>query len=150
SHLISREHYAMWREGATGFYLRVGRFFAPFGLRNVEHTTFVRRFLGFNLLEEPYAVSGGIVEDEHELHVSAWIPDFVRDDVGMRSSGGAIFYERRIGETAAWGAQTKLDVGDEDVRETFGGIGKLWLEGPRLQFLAELDIVHQSFKNDVG
>jgi hypothetical protein len=150
SHLISREHYAMYREGSTGWYARAGRFFVPYGLRLVEHTTYVRRFLGFNTLEEPYAVSGGFIEDEQELHLSAYVPDFVRAAVGMRSSGGAAFYERRVGESAAFGVQGKFDVGDDDVRETFGAIGKLWLEGPRLQLLAEADLVHQGFKNDIG
>src|SRR5262249_23109692 len=137
-------------EGATGWYARAGRFFAPFGLRLVEHTAYVRRWLGFNVLEEPYAVSGGFVEDEHELHLSAWIPDFWRDAVGQRSSGGAAFYERRVGEKAAFGAQTKLDVGDDDVRETFGAVGKLYLEDIKIQLLAEADLVHQSFKNNIG
>jgi hypothetical protein len=146
SPLISREHYVMWREGETGWYARAGRFFAPFGLRLVEHTAYVRRFLGFNLLEEPYTLSGGRVEDDWELHVSAWVPDFWRDPVGQRSSGAAAFYERHAGTFLGWGGQAKLDVGDESTRATFGAIGKLYFEGPRIQLLAECDLVFQHFK----
>ena len=36
---ISREHYLMYRPEAMGIYARVGRFFAPFGLRLAEHYT---------------------------------------------------------------------------------------------------------------
>ncbi len=52
SRFISREHYLMWRPAALGPYVRAGRFFAPFGLRLAEHYAYVRRDLGYNLLEE--------------------------------------------------------------------------------------------------
>src|SRR5262249_1783525 len=37
SRLISREHYVMWQPAAVGPYVRAGRFYAPFGLRFLEH-----------------------------------------------------------------------------------------------------------------
>lgn len=83
--LISPEHYVMWQEGATGWYARAGRFYAPYGLRLAEHTTYIRRFLGFNLLEETYNLSGGYISDSWELHVTGFIPDFVR----IRSASAA-------------------------------------------------------------
>lgn len=57
SYFISREHYAMWRPEAQGPYARIGRFAAPYGLRLADHTAYVRRYLGFNLLEETYATA---------------------------------------------------------------------------------------------
>src|SRR5205085_525980 len=43
---ISREHYLMWRTGIAGAtpYVRVGRFYAPYGLRVVEHIDYIRRY----------------------------------------------------------------------------------------------------------
>src|SRR5688572_9975556 len=41
ANVISREHYFMWRPSGTGPYVRAGRFFAPYGLRLVEHPAFV-------------------------------------------------------------------------------------------------------------
>ena len=50
----------MWRPSATGPYLRIGKFFAPFGLRFVEHIFFVQRYdLGFDIYNETYNLSGG-------------------------------------------------------------------------------------------
>src|SRR4051812_46517345 len=46
---MSREHYLMWRPSATGPYVRVGRFFSPYGLRLVEHIYYVRRYTGYSL-----------------------------------------------------------------------------------------------------
>ena len=71
---ISREHYLMWRPSATGPYARVGRFYAPYGIRFVEHIYFVRRFTGYKLYNETYTASGGYVGDDWELHVSAFTP----------------------------------------------------------------------------
>jgi hypothetical protein len=147
SRLISREHYVMWREGATGWYARAGRFFAPFGLRLVEHITYVRRFLGFDNLEETYSLSGGYVSDGWELHVTAFIPDFWRDAVGMRESGAAAYFERRETEHLAWGAQAKIGVGDEENRAIAGLVGKWYLGGPSVLLLGEADLVRQGFKN---
>ena len=65
---ISREHYLMWRPSATGPYARIGRFYAPYGIRFVEHIFFVRRYTGYELYNETYTASGGYVADEWELH----------------------------------------------------------------------------------
>src|SRR6185436_8654052 len=54
SYVISREHYVMWQPKEQGAYARAGRFAAPYGLRLADHTAYVRRYLGYNLLEETY------------------------------------------------------------------------------------------------
>jgi hypothetical protein len=147
SRLVSREHYLMWRQGSIGSYARAGRFFAPYGLRLAEHTAYVRRFLGFNVLEETYNLSAGYISDAWELHVTAFTHDFVRRyaDVGQTGSGGAASYERRLGKRAAFGAQAKVTIGEYEKRSTGGLVGKLYLEGARLQLLAEADVVYQTF-----
>ena len=43
SRLISREHYVMWQPEVQGKYVRMGRFFAPYGLRFAEHVLYIRR-----------------------------------------------------------------------------------------------------------
>ena len=149
SRLISREHYLMWREGPTGWYVRIGRFFAPYGLRLAEHTAYIRRFLGFDTLEESYNVSGGFVGDEWELHLTAFTKDFIRTPVGQAGSGGAAYFERREGTAIAWGAQARVSAGSEDTRVGGGLVGKIYFEGPKIQLLAEADLVRQIFK-DVG
>ncbi len=46
----------MWRPSATGPYARIGKFFAPYGLRFVEHIFFVQRYTGFDIYNETYNV----------------------------------------------------------------------------------------------
>ena len=63
--LWSREHYLMWqqRPGETsGLYVRVGRFMPVFGLRLVEHPTYIRRWGGTPLYGETYGAAVEYVE----------------------------------------------------------------------------------------
>lgn len=145
SRLISREHYLMWQPEVIGPYARVGRFFAPFGLRLAEHVTYVRRDLGFNLLEETYNVSGGFVRDESELHLTAFAPDFVRH-IGSVEKGFAAYYERRVLDGAAGVAvQSRLAFSPGITRLAFGMVGKGFIERARLLLLGEVDVVQMTF-----
>jgi hypothetical protein len=145
---ISREHYFMWRPSATGPYARVGRFYAPYGLRFVEHIYFVRRYTGYELYNETYNVSGGYVADQWELHLTAFtpppssFPDALQS-VGARESGGAGYFEYRLGDMAALGAQARVGVGKELSRYQGGLVGKLWIEKAKLLFLGEADFIRQ-------
>jgi hypothetical protein len=150
NYLSSREHFLMWRPSAVGPYVRVGRFFAPYGLRLPEHIDYLRRFLGFNTLEETYNVSGGMVEDDWELHVTGFVPDFILRPIGYAESGGAAYFEKRWDRRLAVGAQARVGVGDEEARFMAGAVGKYYLAHPRLMFLAEVDLVRQTFSGVSG
>ncbi len=149
--LISREHYLMWRPSATGPYARIGRFFAPYGLRFAEHIYYVRRYTGFNLYEETYNVSGGFVEEDWEAHATAFapvptgLPDFLRS-VGPREYGLTGYGELRLAKMSAIAGQFRLGFADDESRLQGGVIGKLWLDKAKLLFLGEADLIHQSLK----
>jgi hypothetical protein len=145
---ISREHYLMWRPSATGPYARLGRFYAPYGLRFVEHIFYSRRFLGFNLFEETYTGSGGYVGEDWELHASVFtpppsaFPDPLKA-VGARESGGAAYFERRVLGMAAVGAQTRVGIGSESSRYQGGAVGKVWIEPAKVLVLGQADLVRR-------
>ncbi|HKA88785.1 MAG TPA: hypothetical protein VKE22_14045 [Haliangiales bacterium] len=143
SRLVSREHTLTFRPDPVGPYVRVGRFFAPYGLRVVEHLTFIRRYLGFSTLEETYGLSGGYVSDDWELHATAFVPSFSRP-VGYREKGGAAYFETRLG-LAAIGAQARAGFADIENRLQAGVVGKYLVEGPNILLLGELDVVRQHF-----
>ena len=142
--LVSREHYVMWRPKSAGPYLRAGRFFAPYGLRLAEHPAYVRRFLGFNTLEETYNLSGGFVNDRWELHATAFTYDPLRH-VGHRGSGGALYAERRFGDKVAAAAQSRVAVGAGELRAQGGLVGKWFLGTPKLLILAQVDLIYERF-----
>jgi hypothetical protein len=146
SGFISREHYVMWRPDALGPYLRAGRFFAPYGLRLAEHTTYVRRDLGYNLLEESYAVSGGVVREAWEVHVTAFGPDWLRQG-GSRQTGVAALFERRLGDSIAVGASTRLARGDGSGQYAGGLFGKGYLAPIKTLLMGEVDLVNHAIED---
>jgi hypothetical protein len=145
SQLISREHYLMWQPETTGPYARVGRYFAPFGLRFPEHNLYIRRDLGFDQLTETYNASVGWTYDPWELHLTVFAPDFVRH-IGSNESGLALYYERRLFEDhLALGAQMKVASAPGLTRVIYGGVGKLYIESLHTMFLAEANGVQLLF-----
>jgi hypothetical protein len=141
SRFISREHYVMWRQSAQGPYLRAGRFFAPYGLRLAEHTTYVRRDLGTNLLDETYGLSGGVVKDDWELHVTGFVPDTLQN-TGGQEKGGAALFERRFASMVALGLSGRAGLADDHKRYAGGGFGKVYLAPARTLLMAEADLVN--------
>jgi hypothetical protein len=138
----------MWRPATTGWYARAGRFHAPAGLRGQDHTVYVRRYQGSNIWEEPFAVSGGKVEDAWEAHVTAFAPvPTVAQGAGPRDLGVVGYYERRLGddETTIIGGQARIAHGPDSGRYGLGGVGKRWWEGGKLLFSGQLDLTLQDF-----
>jgi hypothetical protein len=144
--LASREHYFIY-ERDTGTYVRAGRFFPIFGIRSQDHTGYVRRFLGFANLEEPYGVGAGMFGGSWEAHVSAFMPRPVEFlGAGVKASGIAGYYERRVwGDTAAFATQARVAVSDLETRVTLGGIGKRFMPEAEVLLLGEVDLQRQSF-----
>lgn len=140
--VVSREHFVMYQKSDDGPYVRLGRFFPVFGIRTQDHTAYVRRHLGFYLLEEPYALGGGLLRGAWELHASAFTGNPVPyTGAGPRATGATLYAERRLAvDTRALAGQARVAVTDDDRRYTVGAVGKQWLAGPRLMFLSELDL----------
>ena len=146
--MISNEHYLMWRPSATGPYARIGKFFAPFGLRFVEHIFFVQRYTGFDIYNETYNLSGGYVSEDWELHLTLFAPppeSFPNplQSVGVRESGGAAYGEKRFNSVAALGLQARVGVASEASRYQAGAVGKAWIEQGRMLVLGEADFIRQ-------
>jgi hypothetical protein len=141
SRLISREHWLLWQPSNQGIYVRAGRFYAPFGLRLAEHLTYVRRDLGFDMLEESYNLSGGYVVDEWELHATVFAPDFARH-IGGDEYGGTVYYERRFGnQKGSLAVQARFARGPGISRLIGGGIGRYYVDLAQTLFFVEANLV---------
>lgn len=149
--LASREHYLMY-ERDSGFYVRAGRFFPIYGIRTQDHTAYIRRYLGFHTLEEPYGLGGGQFGENWEAHISAFVArpiEFL--GAGVKANGVAGYYERRfLDDTAAIAGQARLAVSPTDARVSAGVVGKRWMPGPEVMVLAQLDLQRQSFADNAG
>lgn len=149
--LASREHYAMYRRD-SGSYVRAGRFFPVYGVRSQDHTAYVRRYLGFHTLEEPYGLAVGHEAEAWEAHLSTFVPrpvDLLGS--GLPERGVAAYYERRfLDDTAALGGQARLGFASTGSRLAAGVVGKRWLPGAEVMLLGELDLVRQAFADAAG
>ncbi len=146
SRFVSREHYLLWRAAALGPYLRAGRFYAPYGLRLAEHTTYVRRDLGYNLQQETYTFSAGMVQNGWELHVSGFVPDDLLRS-GGEEKGAALMGEYRIAGIAGVGISGRMGITDDGRRYQGGTFGKLYIEPLKTMLMVEGDIVNVGSKS---
>lgn len=142
--LASREHYIAYAFDEQQ--VRVGRFFPVFGLRLHDHTAYVRRFMGLNTFEEPYAVELAHYGETTTTHVTAFMPQPI--DLlgsGVRRSGGVVHVERAMSETTIVGGQARAGVSDRDGVFTVGAIGKRYFADAGILVLGELDLQRQTF-----
>ncbi len=149
SYVISREHYVMWRPDHSGPYVRVGRFAAPYGLRLADHTAYVRRYLGFNLLEETYNLGGGWSGEDWEVHATAFVYDPLQG-AARKDVGGALLFEKQATEKLIVGASGRAGFASHNTRLQAGVHSKLWLDGAKLLFQAEVHGVREMFDAGVG
>lgn len=149
--LASREHYVMYQRD-SGLYVRAGRFFPVYGIRTQDHTAFVRRYLGFHTLEEPYGIATGYFGGNWEAHASAFVARPVEFlGAGVKASGGAAYGERRFwGDTAAVAGQARVAVSSTDTRVSAGIVGKRWMPLAGVMVLSQIDVQRQSFAESSG
>jgi len=148
-YVISREHFIMWQPDPSGPYVRAGRFAAPYGLRLADHTAFVRRYLGFNLLEETYNLAAGWSGADWEVHATAFVYDPLQG--GPREElGGAVMFEKQASDAIVVGASGRASVGGPSTRLQSGVHGKLWLADAKLLWQAEVHGVREMFDDGAG
>jgi hypothetical protein len=143
SYVIARELYGMWRTD-SGAYVRAGRFAAPYGLRLADHTAYVRRYLGYNLMEETLGAGGGYVAEGWEIHATAFVFDPLQGAT-RHEVGGAVMAELQPTATAALGISARAGKTADDLRAQAGLHAKLWLDAAHLLVQGEVDGVHQTF-----
>jgi hypothetical protein len=144
--LASREHYVAYAFGSRQ--VRLGRFLPVFGLRLPDHTAYVRRYMGLNTYEEPYAIELAHYGDATDIHVTGFVPQPVALlGSGVRRAGGAAQLEHRWDDKIV-GGQARVAVGPDDALFTLGGLAKRWLPEAELLVLAELDVQRQTFRGN--
>ena len=142
--LASREHYVSYAFGARQ--VRLGRFFPVFGLRLPDHTSYVRRFMGLNTYEEPYAIELAHYGDDTDVHITGFVPQPIALlGSGVRRAGGIAQLEHRW-DALLLGGQGRVAVGPDDALFTLGGMAKRWFPEAGVLLLAELDLQRQTFR----
>ena len=138
---ISREHFVMWTPEEGDWYVRAGRYYAPYGLRLVEHTSWVRRDLGFGLYDETYGATVGGFGDNDEWHATVFAPPpfWQGGDPGF---GSSFLYERRLAsEETLWGTSVQVRRREKATKGAVGAHSKMWFPSSSILLMGELDLI---------
>jgi len=141
----SREHYLMWQQRpgeSSGFYVRAGRFMPVFGLRLVEHPTYIRRWGGTPLYGETYGVAAEYIDPAYEVHATG----FLRDPIlatPEHANGAAVVGEVRIRPRLSLGAEAMYTSSPGEQKYRIGAIARWRLEAPELLLQFEGQFMNQ-------
>ena len=141
----SREHFLMWQQdpdASTGLYVRAGRFMPVFGLRLVEHPTYIRRWGGTPLYGETYGLAVEYIDPRFEGHVTGFIKDQILDTPD-HSNGVAGLGEYRINEHLSVGAEGMFTRSTDEKKYRVGALAKLYLDAPELLLSFEGQFMNQ-------
>ncbi|MET0411017.1 MAG: hypothetical protein ABW217_06960 [Polyangiaceae bacterium] len=87
--LFSREHWLMLRL-ASQVSVRAGRLVLPFGIRNPDHTQYVREDFGFDKWDQSYALELDISSDDYTLAAAAFAGDLTWEAADVQERGGVV------------------------------------------------------------
>lgn len=93
--VAARELYVMADRLPYNAYVRAGRFAPPFGWRLADHTSFVRRELGFDQNRQVFGIEGGLNPNYPYANLAvfyqgadAWPGDVEKEGVGFAATAG--------------------------------------------------------------
>lgn len=157
-HLVSREHWLGW-DASDAVTVRAGRLNLPFGLRNIEHTSWVRAETRTDFNQQQQHGIAVAFNNEHvRAEAMAIAGNFQISPDAYRERGIAGYAEWTFAQGQGVGlstlvahVNTDLGVRKETVRQAHGAFARLsW---KRLAVLAETDLFLASIKGsgtDVG
>jgi hypothetical protein len=101
--LASREHWLGY-QAAPGVDVRVGRMVLPFGIRQPDHTQYVREDFGFDKWQQSYGVEADIRRDHWSLFANFFAGDLTQVPARRQERGAVVTPVLELGEGAAVGA----------------------------------------------
>jgi hypothetical protein len=123
--LASREHWIGYQP-EPGVDVRVGRLVLPFGIRQPDHTQYVREDFGFDKYQQSYAVEADIRRQSWSLFASFFAGDFVNLPNERQERGVVLTPVLELGEGAAIGGSVLGSVSEARNR----GAGSLFARTP--------------------
>jgi hypothetical protein len=151
--VVSREHWLGF-DVSDAVLIRAGRLELPFGLRNIEHTSFVRASTRTDVNQaQQHGVAVSFNDDGWRAEGMAILGNFqVRPDA-FRERGYAAYLERAFGTHVAVGvsslvtrAEVDIDSSRRTVRQAHGPFARIGLS-ERIAVLGEADVLVATVKN---
>jgi hypothetical protein len=145
---ITREHYVrvQYRED---LYLYAGLMDKWFGIKNVDHTGFNRRFTQTTMDDQTHGAAAHLIKDTFELSGQLFVGN-IQQDEKLRPRGASFHFDKATGEKSAYGIS--LLTQKNDFAERFQGSVQ-YRKGLREVgngFLAELGVVDEKARGEKG
>lgn len=155
ANLVSREHWLGLSLAEDALLVRAGRLNMPFGLRNVEHTTWVRRETRTDTnQQQQHGVAAAYSGEKIRGEVMAVLGNFQLGPDAYRERGYSAFAEYALSTTNAIGVSSSILHANADVgtrrpvyRHGHGVFARITPAKP-LVLLAEADAVVKSIRLD--
>lgn len=156
--VVSREHWLGWAFGANQeFLLRAGRIDLPFGIRQIEHTLFVRQSTRTDLNDtQQHGVALAYNGGPFRAEVMAIAGNYQVSPDAYRERGYSGYFEVAPRLNAAFGvsslvtrAARDLSLRLPDTRQAHGVFAR-WAPVQPLVLLAEVDLVRHSATSATG
>jgi hypothetical protein len=126
--LASREHWLGYQVDA-GIDVRAGRLVLPFGIRQPDHTQYVREDFGFDKYQQSYAVEADIRRQSWSLFASFFAGDLSQTPSERQERGVVVTPVLELGEGAAVGLSALGSVSEARNRGAGSLFGRLPLGG---------------------
>jgi hypothetical protein len=122
---MSREHWLKYDAGG-GFDVRIGRMVLPFGIRQPDHTQYLREDFEFDKYDQSYALEVDFRGTEWSVFGSLFVGDVSYEPRERQERGLAITTVRELGQGAALGASALFSASSARNR----GAGSLFARSP--------------------
>ncbi|HET9158084.1 MAG TPA: hypothetical protein VFN91_15535 [Myxococcaceae bacterium] len=150
NNIVAREFWAGWELGEEAGLVRAGRINLPFGLRNVEHTAWVRSATATDInQDQQYGVSLLLAGETVRGEIMAIAGNYQVKPDAYRERGYSGYLELMVAPSTAIGfsslitrAERGLSTGVPTLRQAHGAFLR-WGIIPQLGLLSEADIILQ-------
>src|SRR5215471_3649791 len=150
NNIVAREFWAGWELGEEAGLVRAGRINLPFGLRNVEHTAWVRSTTATDInQDQQYGVSLLLAGETVRGEIMAIAGNYQLKPDAYRERGYSGYVEAMVGQSVALGlsslitrAERGLSTGVPTLRQAHGAFLR-WAVVPQVALLAEADLLLQ-------
>ena len=155
--IVSREHWLGWAFGDDAFLLRAGRIDLPFGIRQIEHTLFVRQSTRTDLNDtQQHGVAISYTGELVRAEIMAIAGNYQVSPDAYRERGYSAYAEITPVYNLAFGVSSLVTHAARDLylrlpttRQAHGLFGR-WAPVQPLALLAEADLVAQSATSATG
>ena len=113
-----------------------------FGLRLIEHPTYIRRYGGTPLYGETYGLGVSYIDPRFEGHVTGFIKDPILD-TPEHSNGGAAIGELRLSPQLSVGVEGMYTQSTDEKKFRIGALSRLYLEAPEILLQLEGQFMNQ-------